>query len=571
MVSSFFLPAKKFIGRFTFPVKFFLTSMLLAIPLVMMGLQSALDAREQVAKARESHQGVRLLQTLQPLVIELETYRDLSVGARIGNQPEIEQLIRDSQARALELAAALTRREATQKNQLFMLSARNLQESIEHMSVSTGSEGDIEKALFEKADSQVAMAYQLVSQVANEYGLVTDRDVMASQIAILLTRDFQLFMRTLGEARAYGLSFLSSQMLGSQGINLLNTTLEGLYSLDQQIEQRLSLMFTTHQELNQSDISGEVVVGSLAQVARTVEDRVLLAADLDTPWSEYWAETSASIQQLNQFRAQLLDFLAEHNRRREQRVSSGQLVFAASVIAIMSLFIYLFAGFYLSVRESLGRLSRAAIEVAHGGLDKKITVDSQDELNELARLFDSMRLQLKDRQERLLELSITDGLTGIRNRKYFNGALQQHAEQFSQNRQDFTLLLLDIDHFKKVNDRFGHQAGDLCLQRVASTLEKHVVFPEDILARYGGEEFAILLPATHHEAAGVVAEKLCASIRNLRIEYLDQFIPVTVSIGLACASKISDFSDEAIVRLADNALYQAKAGGRNRWVSAHLD
>ncbi len=126
--------------------------------------------------------------------------------------------------------------------------------------------------------------------------------------------------------------------------------------------------------------------------------------------------------------------------------------------------------------------------------------------------------------------------------------------------------MIDIDHFKLLNDRYGHPVGDGCLRDVARALQRALVGPEGVLARYGGEEFIVLLRDTPAAGAQVVAERLRATVQNLRIENLD--CPervVTISIGVACAGELTDEAAASrLVEDADRALYEAKCAGRNR-------
>jgi diguanylate cyclase (GGDEF)-like protein len=125
------------------------------------------------------------------------------------------------------------------------------------------------------------------------------------------------------------------------------------------------------------------------------------------------------------------------------------------------------------------------------------------------------------------------------------------------------VILADIDHFKKVNDNFGHQAGDHALKAVAVSLKKGVR-DSDYLARYGGEEFAIILPEANIDNAFLVAERLRENIRSLNITYRENNIDLTMSFGVACTPSTQSISSDSLIKMADDALYTAKKQGRNR-------
>jgi diguanylate cyclase (GGDEF)-like protein len=178
--------------------------------------------------------------------------------------------------------------------------------------------------------------------------------------------------------------------------------------------------------------------------------------------------------------------------------------------------------------------------------------------NHVASVIDKM---LIFHQTKLL--SITDPLTGIYNRRYFDERFTREMTRAVRYKRALSLLMIDIDHFKKYNDTLGHLMGDVALKRVACLLENKIR-RADILARYGGEEFVVLLPEIQIKNARIVAEKLRAAVEYEKFDG-EEKLPnknVTISIGVASLSKHVVAADE-LIRLADEALYAAKRAGRN--------
>lgn len=177
-------------------------------------------------------------------------------------------------------------------------------------------------------------------------------------------------------------------------------------------------------------------------------------------------------------------------------------------------------------------------------------------------------IQMNEANELLLKLSMTDGLTGIANRRAFDETLEREWKIGARLGQPFTLLLCDLDFFKAFNDTYGHQAGDVCLQRVATALKGALNRPNDFVARYGGEEFAIILPNTNEEAALQVSDRIRSQIQSLQIPHFSSKLidvdVVTLSIGLVTIISTPLLSVNNLVDHADKALYQAKFNGRNR-------
>jgi diguanylate cyclase (GGDEF)-like protein len=169
-------------------------------------------------------------------------------------------------------------------------------------------------------------------------------------------------------------------------------------------------------------------------------------------------------------------------------------------------------------------------------------------------------------QEQAIEIeahmsrSLTDALTGLPNRREFNERLEERMGAWNRRRDVFSLLLLDVDHFKKLNDRYGHLAGDQVLSTIGRALRSSIR-REDAVARFGGEEFAILLPSTSLEDAIQAAQKVREAVARVAIDRNNQQIAVTVSGGLATIE--SNERVEALIQRADSALYAAKDAGRN--------
>ena len=199
----------------------------------------------------------------------------------------------------------------------------------------------------------------------------------------------------------------------------------------------------------------------------------------------------------------------------------------------------------------------------------------------LTRAFDAgialeallFALALADRNRALSALIRLDGLTGIANRRSFDGALSRAWDRSRRSHSALGVLMIDVDHFKRYNDTHGHQAGDEILRRVAEGVEAAVLRPDDVAARYGGEEFAIVLPLAEGEASRLVGERVRVNVRALAIPYPEAPTGIiTVSVGVASTRPAeSGVSPGKLLESADAALYQAKREGRDKVVLAPLE
>jgi len=163
--------------------------------------------------------------------------------------------------------------------------------------------------------------------------------------------------------------------------------------------------------------------------------------------------------------------------------------------------------------------------------------------------------------EQIFSNATTDALTGLRSKRHLTDELSREFSRARRYNRGFSLLMIDIDHFKAVNDCYGHQVGDIALRAVGSHLLS-CLHPDDIAARYGGEEFVVLLQETRLAEAAAIAERICRSISELTISYRDVSLQVTVSIGCAEYSH-ADESEARLFERADQRMYAAKVAGRN--------
>lgn len=229
----------------------------------------------------------------------------------------------------------------------------------------------------------------------------------------------------------------------------------------------------------------------------------------------------------------------------------------------------------LQTNDALIREANERIK-AEDRLHKLITALTQqkDDLEVLVETItahtDDMQYEWLERLGSAEEEALTDALTSVSNRRHFDQYLDQEWKRAIRYSSAFSLIMVDIDHFKLFNDYYGHQAGDSCIRSIAEAGRQVCNRSVDLFARYGGEEFAIVLPDTDHQGAVIVAKKLLAEVESLKIPHEKSSVGkhVTISIGVASCqveSKECDFSD--LLKIADDMLYAAKEQGRNRVVS----
>lgn len=177
------------------------------------------------------------------------------------------------------------------------------------------------------------------------------------------------------------------------------------------------------------------------------------------------------------------------------------------------------------------------------------------------------QLRLKRLSDELRANARIDGLTGVANRRHFDEIMAKEWRRAEREGTPLSLLMFDVDHFKRYNDRYGHPAGDGCLRAIAAVMRDLVSRPGDLVARYGGEEFAMLLPNTEQDGADLLARRLVERVRALAIPHESSLTDtcVTISVGVATRAGLEPNMPEGTARLiecADGALYAAKHAGR---------
>jgi len=237
----------------------------------------------------------------------------------------------------------------------------------------------------------------------------------------------------------------------------------------------------------------------------------------------------------------------------------GMTVLFAIMMAIIFAVFVIFNIFVVGMLEPLGRLVNTINQTLFDWeLKPNLDNSHKDEIRTLGEF---------------LNMTIIDQLTGIYNRRYMDGYLKKTIKSMERANSSLSVLLIDIDYFKKYNDTYGHAAGDNCLRIVASALAKCVSRELDFVARYGGEEFAIILPNTDKNGLHVIAEKVLEKVRECRISHKASHIAdcVTISVGGTTSIVKHVHHPQDYIKAADKALYESKKNGRNRYTFENFE
>lgn len=178
--------------------------------------------------------------------------------------------------------------------------------------------------------------------------------------------------------------------------------------------------------------------------------------------------------------------------------------------------------------------------------------------------------ELSEVNQELERLNAIDPLTGAHNRRHFDKRLRSEGRRSRREQTPLSLIIIDVDHFKNINDEYGHDGGDACLIHVTKVFQKLIHRPTDDLCRIGGEEFAIILPNTDLDGAYHVAESIRHSLENSPLEYEGEIIKLTASAGVSTTIIADEEHAQSLFKFTDECLYEAKASGRNTVIHKHL-
>lgn len=282
---------------------------------------------------------------------------------------------------------------------------------------------------------------------------------------------------------------------------------------------------------------------------------------------------SPALQDFSSRLEKMLEFLDRAHRLGDREIGEEIEEFEAvrrlilgliSVVFVVGLLLAVGSALVLahSILQPVKVLKSAAAALRAGELATRVQPLGRGELADLMESFNAMAADLQQKQRQLAELAITDPLTGLFNRREFMQQLTAELERAGRYGHPVVLLMCDLDHFKQVNDSYGHQAGDQVLQSFARTLRDQLR-QGDLVARYGGEEFIALLPETSLEASLVSAERIRLAVAALPVDTTSGPVSLTVSIGCAEFPR-NGATGETVLAAADRALYRAKEAGRNR-------
>ena len=422
------------------------------------------------------------------------------------------------------------------------------------------------------------------------------RTAAALFIAYLLIRAMALRIsqRLLGVLSAFFVMFFILAFTGYISINVIGKSYEETVRLSSEQRDNAYLLRTFDRLYSASlspSLSADkrtvadeylrelgVVIGEIRSLHRDegetgeMEKIDKIALILDRQASR---EDGLKVSDLDEIKA-LLDSLVEMHqeeidKNREavaQNINNFEMLRIVLFLLSVAGFAFIGYTFHRILIRPLHALQTGATQIAEGNLGHRIHIGTADELQELAVDFNMMADSLLDKTSRLEKEAITDGLTGLFNHRHFYNRLEFEINRAARANSPLSVLILDVDNFKKYNDKYGHPKGDEVLRRCSAAIRESVR-GIDIAARYGGEEFAVILAETDKKGAIVAAENIRRAIEAQKFSDGEGDVPHNVTVSIGVSSYPADTKEmNDLVKKADDALYTAKREGKNR-VCAH--
>ncbi len=350
-----------------------------------------------------------------------------------------------------------------------------------------------------------------------------------------------------GEASVSLLKDDDGKPIGFRGIGRDVTDLKKAEAALRESEQRFRFLFQStldcvvilDRELNYI-YANQAANDFLGIIGDTVEGKSLRDVLASFPkFRDLW------IQRLEQF------FKTEEPKWAEDRINIGaDISWSESSLA--------------AIRNAAEQI--VAVGIIYRDVSKRKRVEAERE--QLIAELEYAKKNAEEANQKLERLAKLDGLTQLANRRMFDEYLVREWSIQSRQKSSLSLILCDIDYFKRYNDAYGHQAGDECLKQVADKLKDSITRPTDLVARYGGEEFVLILPNTNSQGAIHVAQRIQTNIRKLKIPHIQSNIDMylTLSMGISGVFPNHNQSVELLIKTADDALYEVKAKGRNNYL-----
>lgn len=539
--------------------KFLLIVSALAAPLIFLAVQQAKLLNSAVDEAERTREKLQDVKAASEIIQQLESVRDLSVLAFLSSDVRIEKQYEQSSRQLQATVDRMINANHRGRNDFFL---HELLRDLKSFQISTGNEGAAITVLYDNAHSLVERANLWRIKLAQGKASASRFEV---KLLLEVVDVSSHYLYVLGKARTFGSFYLNLGFIDSTGIEALDNTYLSLGRLigSARIGKQQFASLGFREPIDAADNA----IATMERVRKLLDEELIQPIDLSRAPESFFDELTREINRVYQQNESLLNQAERLLVAQENDTRTKLFQFFGYALLVFCVVLYLLLGFYSYISIAVRALVRSSKRVARGEYEEVIEFDAQDELREIAVAMDEMRVQLNQRERELREIGQTDGLTQLKNRHFFDAALPLALANCSRNRLSLSLILMDIDHFKRVNDEYGHLVGDDCIRQVTKLFREQFKRKTDIVARYGGEEFVAIIVGLEPEKVYTQLEDLRLRIEQNAVHSEGVMFNVTASFGHAFCLPDERIEPSELVACCDKLLYQAKNGGRNQVVS----
>lgn len=569
----------KITNTISFTKRILLSTLIPLIGMLILGFIILLNNYHIHEEVKKTSNITKIISNINSLAHALQIERGLSSGYISSNSDKFKnKLHQHHEIVNKEIGLFNTKLESVDSNKI-----RSIQRFIKSFQTDISNLNDLRQSINTKELTQIqaiAAYTKIIENILNITQKVASFNLDAKISSSISSLFFILqYKETLGQYRAYGTTIIEQKKsFSTEYINFIN-----LLSNQQKYLDLFDYSATESQKEEQRSLVDSTLNAKINYYIKHIKNQ-----DFTTLDSEEWFELMTQhINTINIFENKLLN---EINTLIDSRLKDDinnfilWIFYISSIIIITLFIIYLFE---YSSKSQLYQITNAMKYLADGGRDLRLKpTNLKDALSQMYHAYETTRrkllqgdmyaelyqnqkeIELKQEQLtniKLEELASIDPLTGCVNRRKFEELSNLELKRSSRYNNDFTLLMLDIDHFKSVNDTYGHAIGDEVLKHFSSVCIK-LARDVDIVARIGGEEFVVMLPHTDSDSAFIFAERFREQIYNSKLTIDEHIIKYSVSIGISSFDKQDDTDIAMILHRAELALYKAKDNGRNRSV-----
>lgn len=566
-MNSFLKPAVILLNWLNYPRKLAIVGIVLAIPLCGLSYVMISEGNVRIATLEKELIGARSIRPMKRLTKAVQEHRGASQLALNGEPlaqkrltglaSAIEDIILEMDEFDRSVGSLLGTSEEWKKLKyqwrgLAVQSAQTPEES------------------FRRHTDLVRGLVDLLAQFGDTSGLLLDSEPDTYYLAHAIISEIPEFVESAGQTRALASTLAQSNQLSVSDRVQLIKLVGGIQNADAYLVKSLNKALATTPGLKQSIDSRLLSARSAMDFfVVAVENNLLLQGTVSGEGAVMFHEGTLAINAAYKLCESTIPALEKVLGQRLERLKFTRMLTVSAVVGALLATVYLFLGFTAALLEHLSLLRNGAKQVAvQGNFDARVNIASRDEMAAIAACFNDMTgamqkmvADIKKSQQQIDYLANYDGLTGLPNRNLFSDRIKHLISRAAREQKKFSLMFVDLDNFKAVNDTLGHEFGDQLLKRVADRLKK-CLREGDTVARYGGDEFVVLVESAEADGAEKTAQRIVEALSG-KFE-LDDDREAFIGSSIGIATYPSDGADAAtLLKNADAAMYLAKREGKH--------